>query len=350
MKDFKEICKYTGAIIAWVVGGGFATGQEVLRFYSAYGWESYLIITIDLVLFTLIVRSLLVCGFEHKDDQDFHPYKFYCGTKLSKFYYLMVNLGLILHIGMLISAGGTTLNEYYEFNRFLGSVAFAVGLLIVYLSGFNNMVSIISKLGPLVILFVVLVGFYCTTRDLGNFQHLEKSIEALSDKIIGYNWLYSAILYASSNFVASAFYFTALGKHCSSRKVVNISAVLGCGILMLTICMVSSAILLNGETIAAYDVPNVFLATSISPFLSSFVTVLLCLAMFGSSCADVWSFSSQFFKENKRKNQIFATCVLTGCLCFGMLPFSTVLGIIGPVNGIGGFIFMCLVIYKGFSL
>lgn len=350
MKDFKEICVYTGAIIAWVVGGGFATGQEVVRFYSAYGWESYLIIAVDLVLFTLIIRSLLLCGFINKENQHFHAYSFYCGNNLSKFYYFMVNLGLIMHIGMLISAGGTTLNEYYDINRFFGSLIFAVGLLTVYLSGFNNMVSIISKLGPLVILFVVFVGFYCTIRDISNFQHLDKSIIALQDKIIGYNWLYSALLYASSNFVASGFYFTALGKLCSSRKVINISAILGCSILMLTICMVSSAILLNGEAIAAYDVPNVFLVNSISPVLSVFVTILLCLAMFGSSCADVWSFSSQFFRNNKRKNQIFATCVLGGCLCFGMLPFSTVLGILGPVNGIGGFVFMCLVIYRGFSL
>lgn len=350
MNDFKEICKFTGAIIAWVVGGGFATGQEVVRFYSSYGWESYLIIAIDLVLFTLITRSLLLCGFENKEDVHFNPYQFYCGKTVSNFYYFMVNVGLILHIGMLISAGGTTLNEYYAINRFLGSLIFAAGLLIVYLAGFNNMVNIISKLGPLVVAFVVFIGFYCTIRDLGNFSHLEKSIEALSDKIIGYNWAYAAILYASSNFVASGFYFTALGKLCSSRRVVNLSAMLGCSILMLTICMVSSAILLNGEAIAAYDVPNVFLASRVSPILSVFVTILLCLAMFGSSCADVWSFFSQFFKEDKRKNQIFATCVLAGCLCFGMLPFSTILGIIGPVNGIGGFIFMCLVIYKGFSI
>jgi len=350
MKDIKEIYKFTGAIIAWVVGGGFATGQEVLRFYSAYGWQSYLIIALDLVLFTLISRSLILCGFRNKNNVDFHPYKFYCGSNLAKFYFLMVNIGLIMHIGMLISAGGTTLNEHYQINRLLGSFIFAAGLLTVYLMGFNDMVSIISKLGPLVIVFAIFIGFYCTLRDFGNFSHLDKSIQALSDKIIGYNWLYSAILYASSNFCAAGFYFTELGKNCSSRKVVNISSALGCIILMFTIGMLSSAILLNGEEIARYDVPNVFLTESISATLGIFVTVLLCLAMFGSSCADVWSFSSQFFKDNKRKNQVFATFVLMGCLCFGMLPFSTVLGILAPINGFGGFIFMCLVIYKGFKL
>lgn len=350
MNDIKEIYKYTGAIIAWVVGGGFATGQEVLRFYSSYGWESYLIIALDLLLFTLITRSLILCGFKNKDKEGFHPYKFYCGDILAKFYFLMVNIGLIMHIGLLISAGGTTLNEHYYINRFLGSAIFAAGLLTVYLMGFNNMVNIISKLGPLVIVFAIFIGFYCTARDFGNFHNLDKAIQALSDKIIGYNWLYSAILYASSNFCAAGFYFTELGKNCSSRKVINISSVLGCTILMFTVGMISSAILLNGVEIAGFDVPNIFLTGSISSILSIFVTVLLCLAMFGSSCADVWSFFSQFFKNNKRKNQLFATCVLTGCLCFGMLPFSTILSILAPINGIGGFIFMCLVIYKGFSL
>lgn len=350
MKDLKEILKFTGAIIAWVVGGGFATGQEVLRFYSAYGWQSFLIVAVDLILFTLLTRSLLLVGFRNKDNEDFHPYRYFCGKKLAIFYLLMVNLGLLLHIGLLISAGGTTLYEHYHVNRILGSMLFAVGLLTVYLKGFNNMVSIISKLGPLVIIFVVSVGFYCTVSDFDNFYHLEKSIAALKDKIIGFNWLYSALLYAACNFCSSGFYFTELGKNCSSRKIVNVSCLLGCTIIMTTTALVSSAILLNGETIAAYDVPNVFLANKISPILSVFVTILLCLAMFGSSCADVWSFASQFYKDDKRKNQIFATSVLTGCLCFGMLPFSTVLGILAPVNGFGGFIFVCLVIYKGFKL
>ena len=33
--DFKKVLKTAGAFMAWVIGSGFATGQEVLQFFPA---------------------------------------------------------------------------------------------------------------------------------------------------------------------------------------------------------------------------------------------------------------------------------------------------------------------------
>lgn len=46
MKDFAVI-KYTGAFVAWVIGSGFATGQEALQFFSSYGYLSYGVLLIN---------------------------------------------------------------------------------------------------------------------------------------------------------------------------------------------------------------------------------------------------------------------------------------------------------------
>ncbi|HBC31091.1 MAG TPA: hypothetical protein DC024_07605 [Clostridiales bacterium] len=43
----KAIIKYTGAFIAWVIGSGFATGQEALQFFSSYGYLSYGVLLIN---------------------------------------------------------------------------------------------------------------------------------------------------------------------------------------------------------------------------------------------------------------------------------------------------------------
>lgn len=37
----KAVLKFSGAFIAWVIGSGFATGQEVLQFFTSYGYRSY---------------------------------------------------------------------------------------------------------------------------------------------------------------------------------------------------------------------------------------------------------------------------------------------------------------------
>ena len=39
----KAVLKFSGAFIAWVIGSGFATGQEVLQFFTSYGYRSYII-------------------------------------------------------------------------------------------------------------------------------------------------------------------------------------------------------------------------------------------------------------------------------------------------------------------
>ena len=39
--NFKKVFKTAGAFMAWVIGSGFATGQEVLQFFSSYGYHSY---------------------------------------------------------------------------------------------------------------------------------------------------------------------------------------------------------------------------------------------------------------------------------------------------------------------
>jgi len=45
----KAVVKYAGAFIAWVVGSGFATGQEALQFFSSYGYMSYGVLLINFI-------------------------------------------------------------------------------------------------------------------------------------------------------------------------------------------------------------------------------------------------------------------------------------------------------------
>lgn len=35
--DWLNVVKYAGAYIAFIIGSGFATGQEIIQFYTSYG-------------------------------------------------------------------------------------------------------------------------------------------------------------------------------------------------------------------------------------------------------------------------------------------------------------------------
>ena len=110
-KDMKSILKFAGAFIAWLIGSGFATGQEILQFFTSYGYASYGVVLINLAGFLAMGQILLTTGFEQKDNKNFNDYQYYCGRRLGTFYSWIIPIILVLVMAVLISGAGATLNE-----------------------------------------------------------------------------------------------------------------------------------------------------------------------------------------------------------------------------------------------
>ena len=146
--QIKSVLKYAGAYIAWVIGSGFATGQEILQFFSSYGEHSLSVLVVNLIGFTLLGIILLSVGFEHKDTPGFNHYEHYCGKWIGKIYRIVIPVTLALLISVLISAAGATVQQYFGLNPVLGSGIMAILILIVYLAGFEKMVRIVSGISP----------------------------------------------------------------------------------------------------------------------------------------------------------------------------------------------------------
>ena len=50
-----NVVKFAGAFIAFLIGAGFATGQEVFQYFAAYGYEGFLVGLFVLVCFVYAV-------------------------------------------------------------------------------------------------------------------------------------------------------------------------------------------------------------------------------------------------------------------------------------------------------
>lgn len=59
----KTVIRIMGAYVAWVMGSGFATGQEILQFFTSYGYKSYILLGINLAGFLLIGPAILEAAY-----------------------------------------------------------------------------------------------------------------------------------------------------------------------------------------------------------------------------------------------------------------------------------------------
>ncbi len=345
--EIKNIIKIAGAYIAWVIGSGFATGQEVLQFFSSYGYMSYAVVGITLIGFILFGYLLMRTGFENKSESGFDHFRYFCGKYLGTGYSCLISITLLFLIPVLISGGGATLNEYYKLPKPIGSALLAILVLVVYLIGFEKMVSIISKLGPVIIFFSLSVGIVSLFQSMENWAEIPVFESALEPYKAAPTWWLSGILYLGLNFFPGSTYFTQLGSSANSKKELKYGAICGGVILLLSIAIMSTAIMLNGDSAAGLDVPALYLARNISKFLGAVFSVMLVLGIFSSCSIMTWSVCSNFSAKTG-KNTLTAIAVTVFGYVISLFSFGTLISTIYPLIGYAGLIFLGCVISKCF--
>ena len=343
----KAVIKFTGAFIAWVIGSGFATGQEVLQFFTSYGYLSYGVVLLNLIGFLFFGQILLVTGYEHKSETLFNHCKYFCGEKLGAFYSWLIPLTLILIMPVLISGAGATLSEYYGIKHYIGSAIMAGMVLCAYLIGFERLINVVSTIGPFIIIFSLLVGTITVIHDFQNFGEVPKYESILGESQSAPHWIISSILYLSLNFLSGSVYFTGLGMSADNRNDARYGALFGAIAVILSITIMNSAILLNAEYLASLAIPTLYLAKKISYIFGAVFSIVLILGMFSSCSTMMWSVCSRFTIGGKRGNQIFATLIAIFTFVLSLFSFSELVGIFYPLVGYVGLIFIGCVIYKG---
>lgn len=341
------VLKYTGAFMAWVIGSGFATGQEILQFFSSYGYASYGVVVLNLAGFLILGRIIITTGYAHKSEEKFSHFVYFCGNRLGALYAWLIPVTLVLLMSVLTSGAGATLFEYYGINHYIGSALLAALVLGVYLVGFEKMVKIVAVISPVIIIFTLLVGTITVVRDIGNISAITQYAPVLQHTRVCPHWILSAASYLSLNFFCGSTYYTALGAKAESRQSVRLGALFGALALIATIAIMNTAILLDAGNTSALAVPTLYLARKISSMIGATFSVILILGIFSSCSTMMWTVCSRFFAGDSKKNRIFAVIVSTGIFMISLFPFTKLVGVLYPLVGYVGLLFVGCVLYKG---
>ena len=335
--SIRNVVTFAGAFIAWIIGSGFATGQEILQFFTSYGYYSYGVVPLNLLGFLFLGQVLLTTGYAHREEVNFNHFTFFCGKNVGRFYSWLIPVTLLMIMAVLISGAGATISEYYGINSYLGSMIMAVMVLCAYLTGFEKMVRIVSTIGPVIIAFTLMVGLTTVIRGAANLSHIRQYETVLGASRSAPNWLISSVLYISLNFLSGSTYFTALGMTARSRKEAKWGAVWGALTMILAIAIMNTAILLHSKDAASLAIPTLYLARHISNVLGAVFSVVLVLGMFSSCSTMMWTVCSRFSFSAPGRNRMAAAAVAVfypfvgymgliyiGCVsCKGLRPLKT---------------------------
>lgn len=348
------VVKFAGAVIATLIGSGFASGQEAMQFFAAYGTLGIVGCVIAIVLFAVMSGVLLDYGFKHKGADDFSAFRTFCGKYLGTFMEWFTILFCFLVGIIMVSGAGATLNQYFGVPQIVGSGLMALLVLISALFGLRRIVDILGSIGPVTIVFLIVLAVYALATHAGGLAEADAAVAAAGDSVVygvgsGASWFaLGAFMYVAYNILAGVPFMSEMGTEANSRKEAILGGALGGAALGVCALLLNLALLSMYGEVSAYEVPVLYLAQQVSPIVGLLFAIVLLAEIYNTAVPMVWTVANQFVDEkaDKRKYRFLIALLCAVIFMGGQLPFGMLVNLIYPFVGYFGALFIVVVIVQ----
>lgn len=157
-----------GAIIAFTIGSGFATGQEIVQYYTAYGVQGIFTVLLFAVCFIYYNYNFAKAGAEEHFEKGNDVYKFYCGKYVGTFMDYYSTVFCYMSFFVMVGGAASTLNQQYGLPSWAGGVLLTALAIFTVVGGLNSLVDKIGVVGPAIVVLCIGIGVVTLFRDAGN--------------------------------------------------------------------------------------------------------------------------------------------------------------------------------------
>ncbi|MER2113879.1 MAG: hypothetical protein ABS960_14395, partial [Solibacillus isronensis] len=304
----KNILKIGSAFIGVIVGAGFASGQEILQYFTSFGILGIFGAILSTVLFSGIGMLLVWLGSytkttSHK-DVIYRISGRYLGTVID-----FILIFTLFGVGVVMLAGaGSNLNQQFGLPVFVGTTLMTV---LVLLTGFlkvNRVVSIIGSITPILIIFVIFVAIYSFLTMTGTFTSLNDAAQATPTTLP--NWFISSINYVSFNIAVGASMSIVMGGAEKNPKTAALGGLVGGLVLGILILLIHLAIFSKIEEVGTLDMPMLGIVSNLSPTLGIIMSLVIFGMIYNTAVGMFFSFSARFAETGTQKFKTFFTITM----------------------------------------
>ena len=352
----KQVVKFAGAYVAFVIGSGYASGQEIMQFFTAYGIWSIGGLLIALIAFAWLGKVLMNYGYRHRelgpDAMADTAFRYYCGKYFGAFLAWFIPVFLLLVCIVMTSGAGATLAQYFGAPTWVGSLGMCLLVLVTNFFGFKRILAIVGALGPLTIIFSIVIAVFAIASNpegLANFTEKVDVFGSIANATNGAPlWALGGLLYCAYNITGSVPFLTQTGGTSDTAREAKIGAVLGGILFVVAALLMNIALACYIDDTAALEVPTLFLSDLISPVVSIIFAIILLDEIYSTGSPMMWTFVNRFAPESDKwfKVVLVVSSIVVFLIVMSPLSYSQLMGIIYPYTGYIGIIFMACVVVR----
>jgi len=331
-----------GAFIGVIVGAGFASGQEVLQFFTSFGVYGIIGSLIAMALFAFLGMNLTQLGSQLQTTSHQHAIRHICGKYLGPVVDVAITFFLFGVTVVMFSGSGAIFEQQFGIPGSVGNVLMAVLTIATVMLSVQKVISLISAFTPVLLLVVMIITVY----SLLNFDMASAELAAATaaSSQAAPHWLLGAALYVSYNLAAGAAMMTVMGGTVKDAKVAARGGIIGGVGLGLLILLINVSMLTQLKEIAAVPMPMLVLANNISPVIGALMSIILLGMIYNTAVGMLYAFTARIVEPNSKKFKLSVGVFGVVAFASSFVGFVTLVGTVYPVMGYLGFTLIAAIV------
>lgn len=337
------------AYMSVVIGGGFASGREVVEFFTGYGVWGIGGSIVSAFLFAFVGMQIAQISSRMQAKSHNQVLARLFGTTGGALIDVILNF-FLYGVGVIMLAGaGAALGQQFGWAPITGSIVMTVLVILTLCLNLKSIIYLISAVIPFLLLIIIAIMVYAVFN--GNFDVAHQDAHAAQFSVINLlgwtvpSWLASGVLYACFNIGVGFPMLAVMGGMNKSAKEAGFGGVLGGLGLGVLIVFLNIALYLNIDKLHDIDIPTLLLASEIHPVLA-YITVAAVIAMIYSTAVGMFfAFASRWAEPNTNKFKVIA--IITTIIGIGLSEygFGRLVGSVYPLMGVLGVVIVIAILW-----
>lgn len=330
-----------GAIyIGTLIGAGFASGQEIISFFTVYGKYGFLGIVTATFFFFVLGYFILKQAIRQKSQCARDILLPLAGEKLTLLFDLMTDIFCLAGYYIMLSGCGAVLNESLSLNYTYAVIIFSIVIVWCLNKEMSGLAELNKILVAIILIITAAIGFFC----FKDWQGISYNIDMPFAKR---GWLVSSVTYVSYNITLALVVLSSLGSYTDKESAALGAAAIGAFGIMSMGTLMWFITWANFQLLSGVQIPLLWVARQHGNFLYlSSITALLA-AMFTTALGLGFSFAKSISKRlgiryKSALNFLFVGIPLT------KYSFAGLIKQIYPFFGKAGIFFTILLVIRRF--
>ncbi len=346
MKTKQEITtfKVAAAYIGTIVGAGFASGQEVMQFFTFFGLKGFFALILSTVLFVFFGVVILELGRRLKAASHREVILYAGGRWVGTAVDAVITFFLFGALTAMAAGSGAIFTQQFGLPHILGSFVMVAATVFTVALGIHGVIAAISFVAPFLLVAVMGICAAALAAAPPDLSAVAGWAGAARPPVPF--WPLSAIVYVSYNLVLGVAVLAPMGRLAGNDTGILKKGALYGGIgLGAGALAINLALLASPATVSGYEVPMVRIAGQLSPLVQFAYSLVLLAEVYTTAVGSLFGFAARLLRSESPGFRWAVTGAGLAALAAGQLGFSTLVRVLYSAVGYAGLLMLAGLFY-----